>query len=62
MNNFEFVEFGLQKYENHMNRFYLKNDFCKIYIYYFLINIFIKIIIQSHILESVSLSKMILFF
>ena len=45
-----------------MNRFVLKNNFTKIYIYHFLINIFIKISSQSYALETVSLSKTTLFF
>jgi hypothetical protein len=40
-----------------MNRFVLKNTFIKVYIYYFLINIFIKIRSQSYALETISLSK-----
>jgi hypothetical protein len=40
-----------------MNRFVLKNTFIKTYIYYFSINIFIKIKNQSYALETVSLSK-----
>jgi len=45
-----------------MYRFILKNIFTKIYIYYFLINNFIKISSQSYALEIVSLSKTTLFF
>jgi hypothetical protein len=40
-----------------MNSFVLKNTFIKIYIYYFLINIFIKIIRQNYALKTVLLSK-----
>jgi hypothetical protein len=40
-----------------MNRFVLKNTFIKICIYYFSINIFIKIRSQSYTSKTVSLSK-----
>ncbi len=40
-----------------MNKFVLKNTFIKVYIYYFLINIFIETRSQCYILEIVSLSK-----
>jgi hypothetical protein len=46
------------KCENHVNRFFLKCTFIKIYIYHFPIYIFIKIKSQSYVLEIVSLSKM----
>ena len=40
-----------------MNKFVLKNTFMKVYIYYFLINIFVEIRNQNCVLETVSLSK-----
>ena len=44
------------KCKNYMNRFALKNIFMKVYIYYFLINIFREIRSQNYVLETVSLS------
>ena len=49
------------KSKSHINRFVLKNTFIKLYIYHFLINIFIKTRSQSNTLETVLLSKTILF-
>ena len=44
-----------------MNRFVLKSTFIKIYIYHVPINIFIQIRSRSYVLETVLLSKTILF-
>ena len=41
-----------------MNRFVLKNNFIKVYISHFSINIFIETISQNCVLKTVSLSKM----
>ena len=42
--------------KNYMNIFVLENTFIKVYIYYFVLNIFVKIKDQSCVLQTVSLS------